>query len=209
MGDGILCMTNCIPFGVKCWRGTITVIGALSLLCLFDVVPVFASEGEAAGGWGIWEAIGRIFNLALVVAVLVYVLRRPLGLFFEERRQNIHASLENALRAKNEAEGKLAEMQRRMNSLDDELQAIRRKAQLEIEEERKRSQMLAEQEAERIVSVARREADSLVRAATLELRSEAARLAVELAEKRIKSEINPEIEGRLIKNFLEHLEKAR
>ena len=202
-------MTNRKTSGMKYWQETIVAIAFLGLIKLLHVMPVFASEGEASTGWGIWETIGRIFNLALVVAVLVYVLRKPIGLFFDERRQSIRSSLENALRAKNEAESKLAEMQQRMSSLDEELQTIQRKAQLEIEEERKRSLMLAEQESERIISVARREAESLVRAATLELRSEAARLAVELAEKRIKSEMSPEVEGRLIKNFVEHLEKTR
>jgi len=186
---------------------TAFLFGVLCLM-LYDPARVMASE-SATAGWGVWETIGKFFNLGLVVATLVYVLRKPLAQFFDERRWNIRRSLEEAEQARTAAEAKLAEMGKRMAALDLELKQIKEEAARNAEEESRRSAQLAEQESERIIGIARREADSLVRAATLQLRDEASRLAVELAEKKIQSEMGSAVDDRLVQHFIQQLGNSR
>jgi F-type H+-transporting ATPase subunit b len=185
------------------------------LTFLFGIVitslwfPPAAAASEGTAGWGVWETVGRFFNLGVVIAVLVYALRKPLSQFFEERRLNIRRSLEEAQQAKMAAEARLAEMQTRMAGLDLELQQIKEKALREAEEERTRASLLADQESERIIAAARREADALVKAATIELRQEAAKLAVQLAENKIHAEMGSEIDDRMVESFVRQLGKVR
>ena len=198
-------------FRKTCRAGART--GFLTLLlwiCLSSFLPAaaLASENEA-GGWGVWETVGKFFNLGVVLATLIYVLRKPLGQFFEERRLNIRRSLEEALQAKIRAETKLAEMEKRMAGLDEELKLVREKAEQDAEEAKKQAAQEAEQECERIIGLARHESESLVHAATLQLRDEAARLAVELAEKKIQSEMGGDMDNRLVEQFVQQLGKSR
>jgi F-type H+-transporting ATPase subunit b len=189
-------------------RGALSAAGLVwSIASLGHPPVVWASE--EGGKWGIWETVGRFFNLGLVVAVLVYALRKPMGQFLEERRQNIRKSLQEAEQARIAAEAKLAEMETRMSALDAEMDGIRQKAAQDADEERRRSTAQAEEEAERIVAVARREADSLVRSAGLELRQEAARLAVQLAEGKIRAQLGTEEDSRLIDHFAGQLNKTK
>lgn len=180
------------------------------LLCLMLCAPTSAMASESgATGWGVWEIIGKFFNLGVVVATLIYVLRKPLAQFFDERRWNIRRSLEEAEQARIAAETKLAEMEKRMAGLDLELKQIKEEAVRNAEEESRRSAQLAEQESERIIGIAKREADALVRAATMQLREEASRLAVELAEKKIQSEMGSGVDDRLVQKFIQQLGNSR
>lgn len=182
----------------------------LGMLCLMLAAPASVMASEAgSGGWGVWETIGKFFNLGVVIATLIYVLRKPLAQFFDERRGNIRRGLEEAQQARLAAEAKLAEMEKRMAGLDIELKQIKEEASRNAEAESQRSAQLAAQESERVIETARREADALVRAAGMQLREEASRLAVELAEKKIQSEMGVAVDDRLVQDFISQLGNSR
>lgn len=196
------------------WRFNVRRIGPRTIARILSVLVVCAASmgfpgsvlaAEEESAWGVLGTLGRFFNLGVVAAVLIYALRKPLGEFFRERRQDIRKSLEEAKRAKEAAEAKLAEMDRRMQALDSEIATIKENAGRDAAEERRRTLARAAKEAERIQTVAQREAASLVRAAKLELREHAARLAVQLAEEQVRGRLSSETDSRLAENFVQGL----
>lgn len=169
------------------------------------VFPERALAAEESNKWGIWLDIGRIFNLAFVIGILIWVTRKPLANFFSGRTRTIHEQLAEAQKARKEAEAKLAEMEFRMSRLDDELKEIRNAAELDAQAEYKRLVAAAEQDAEKTVERARQEIEGIARAAQQELKLHVAELSVRLAEENIRSEITGADHERLLARFVTKL----
>ena len=161
-----------------------------------------AAEGEP---WGIWLGFGRLFNLLLVAAVLVLLLRKPLANFFARRSEAIRQQLAEAQKARAEAEAKLAEIQSRMSRLDGELQEIAGNSEKEAREEYRRLVAEAERDADKIVGRSRLEIEAMTRTAEQKLKLHAAELAVRLAEEKIRGEISAADQERLLRRFVEKL----
>ena len=174
------------------------------LACLAAPGVAWAAEGEG-DRWGVFLTLGRLANLILVIAVLVWVTRKPLANFFAGRSQAIRDQLAEAQKARMEAEAKLAEIQARMSGLDHELAEIKAAAEREAQSERQRLVAEAERDAQKVVERARREIDGMTRAAQLELKSHAAELAVQLAEQKIQQEMTDDDRSRLFARFVASL----
>ena len=171
------------------------------LIALCVLLPGVAFGAEESK-WGVLLPIGRLFNLALVVAVLVWAAREPLKSFFSLRSQSIRERLAEAERARVEAETKLAEIEMRMSRLDDELRAIKTAAEEEAHQEFHRLMSASQTEAAKIVDRAEQEIRGLTRAAQIELKAHVAELSVQLAEDRIRSEITDDDSNRLFARFV-------
>ena len=176
---------------------------AAALPLLLPGVALAAEEG--GNKWGALLVLGKVFNLAIVVAILVWVARKPLANFYASRTESIRERLEEAQKARSDAERKLAEMEARMSRLDDELEEIRAAGEKEGREEYERLLAQAEADAGRIVARARQEIDGMTRSAQLELKNHAADLAVRLAEEKIRAEMTDDDRGRLFERFVSRL----
>jgi F-type H+-transporting ATPase subunit b len=170
------------------------------------VLPEIAFAAEEGNKWGIWLDIGKFTNLILVVAVLVWVARKPLANFFSSRTQGIHEQLAEAQRARKEAETKLAEMESRMSRLDDGIREIKIAAEKEAQEEYRRLLTAAEQDAEKIIERSKQEIEGITRAAQQELKLHVAELSVKLAEEKIRGEITEVDRQRIFSRFVIKLE---
>jgi F-type H+-transporting ATPase subunit b len=164
-----------------------------------------ALAAEESSGWGIWLEVGKVFNLLLVVAVLVWAARKPLSNFFASRTQAIRDQLAEAQRARMEAESKLAEIESRMSRLDDEIREIKEVSDKESREEYRRLLTAAEQDAEKIIERSRQEIEGITRAAQQELKLHVAELSVKMAEARIRGDITDGDRGRLFSQFIAKL----
>jgi F-type H+-transporting ATPase subunit b len=167
--------------------------------------PETALAAEEGSRWGIWLDIGRIFNLLLVVAVLVWIARKPLSNFFSGRSQAIRDQLAEAQKARVEAEARLAEIESRMSHLDDELKEIAIAAEKEAQDEYTRLLAAAEQDAGKILERSKQEIEGMTRTAQQELKLHAAKLSVQMAEERIRSEITHADQERLFNRFVAKL----
>ncbi len=108
------------------------------MLCLLlvSIDPAFAAaEGS---GWGWLETIGRWVNLIILFGGIYLVIRKPAAHFFEERRSAIRKEMEEARKARDAAEEKLASITGRLENLDDELAQIRAQAEKEAQLDRER-----------------------------------------------------------------------
>jgi F0F1-type ATP synthase membrane subunit b/b' len=166
---------------------------------LATLLALQAAETAHEGGLPGW--IPQLVNLAIFVAILSYILRKPMTSFFETRRAAILAELEKAKREKNDAEAKLAEVEARLSRLEADQAEIRAESEREAEAEYARVIARAEQEARTIAETADREIESALKAARADLQRFAAEKAVDLAEATIRSEMNDADRSRMVEQY--------
>ncbi len=179
----------------------------LLLLMMAGVVarPEAVFAAEESNKWGAWLGIGKFFNLFLVIAVLIWVGRKPLMNFFAGRTQAIRDQLAEAQKARMEAERKLAEIESRMSRLDDDIREIKASAEREAKEEYERLLTAAEQDADKIIERSRQEIEGITRAAQQELKLQVAELSVKMAEEKIRGEITEADRERIFSKFVTKL----
>lgn len=169
------------------------------VLFVLPLTAFAAVEGE--GGWGWYETIGRWINLTILFGMIAYFTRDAIKKFFSNRREGIQFAISDAEKARENAERELASMKETFESLDQELEELRKEAQHEAETERKRIIEQAEQEASKIIASAEREIEGLTRAARQDLRAFAATLSIDLARQRIESELDDQAREKIVDRF--------
>lgn len=178
-----------------------TVVACLLVLPLTHVWA--AEEGGHGEGGGLLEYALKVVNLLVVVGALTYLLRKPMKDFFAARRAAIRAAIQEAQQARQQSHERLADIERRLAGLAQEIEAMRKEAAENAAAEKQRIQESAQREAERLLETARAETASAGRAARMELRAYAARLAVTLAEQRIRQQLSPETHAALFRASVE------
>ncbi|MFN0120795.1 MAG: hypothetical protein ACKV2V_09865 [Blastocatellia bacterium] len=153
-------------------------------------------------------AIPKAVNLVIFFGILYYLLRKPAREFYQERFNEIRASLQKAAREKEQATARMAELDQRLNRLDTELAGIRQQSQQEAAAERERVAVQAREEADKIRQTATREINSAKNAALLELRQFTAARSVEMAEQIIRREMSAEDDSRLVGRISDEIQKA-
>jgi F0F1-type ATP synthase membrane subunit b/b' len=157
---------------------------------------------------GLNPAIPKAVNLAIFLAILYYLLRKPARAFFASRLAEVRATLDRAAREKAEAEAKMAELNARLSKLDDEVAGIHQQAEREAQAERTRLEAEAKADAEKLRVTAQREIEGATQSALVQLREFTAEKAVELAEQMIRRELTPQDDARLVQRVGAELTKA-
>jgi len=164
--------------------------------------PASAESGGEHGGSLFWQ----VANLLLLLAVLIYFARKPVLGYLAGRRDAIANNLDAAAQLLAEAERRLAEWNQKAASLDQEVAAIRAATKRAAEAERDRILADARVTADRIRQSARAVAERELQQAREVLRGEAADLAVELAAKILREQVNESDRARLVDEFIERIE---
>jgi F-type H+-transporting ATPase subunit b len=146
-----------------------------------------------------------LINLIILIAVLAYVLRKPLRQFFSQRSEDIRKSLEEGRKALAEAQEQLAAAEEKLCRLEQDIAALKETAAKDMQAERERMRRAAEAETERILASARSMIHSATQAAKSELKHYAARRATEIAEKLIRERLNEQEQARLVNRFLQDI----
>jgi F-type H+-transporting ATPase subunit b len=147
----------------------------------------------------------HVFNLTLLVAFLVYVGRRPVLDAVKNRALGIRKEITDAARLRDEAKQRHEELSARLSGFEEEVRTLRADAEIDAKVEEQKLIERAHEEAKRIGQIAERNIrDELVRA-RVALRKDAVDLAVKLAEQVLRSEVEPEDQRRLARQFLESL----
>lgn len=149
---------------------------------------------------------GKLALSAINFALFVYVLRRALWPtvrnWLSERRTMVRTALEQAERARREAEGLRAEWQRRMDALAGELETMLQQARADIAVERDRILATARATAEAITRDAERTAENELRQAREQLRAELAAAALAIAERQAPVRFGPADQVRFVDQFV-------
>lgn len=179
----------------------------LPLLLFLGICGAAAAAEEAGGHAGIpWgEIFKQAVNFGILVGVLVYFLRKPVGSFLKERSELLKRSIDEAARARASAAEKLLAIEARMNRLAQEVAEMNRKMDAETDEETRRIREAAKAEVERLHAQVQFAADQEVKKAKAELRREAAGLAARAAEEIVSKTITPEDQERMVRENIDRI----
>jgi len=170
-------------------------------------VPLFlfmaAEERETPPGKG--ELLGKIINFAVLFGGLSYFLYKPLRNYLRKRSEGIDRAMNEARRARLEAETKLEEAKEKLAALEAEVFKIQKNAEKEGLREKEKIKALTEKEAERIRAFAQQEIEAQLRTGMHDLKEYTAELATTLAEGRLREKLTARDQTRLIDKSIERL----
>lgn len=161
-----------------------------------------SGEGDKLLGWK-WA------NFAILAIGLGYLLGKSLPAFFAGRTTEIQKGIAEASALKADAEKRVAEMERRLASLGTEIEQIRTDARSAMATEAERLRFEASNHMTRIQTQADQEIEAHTKRATLALKAEAALLALNLAEQKIRAGMNSEVQGAMVNRFVKQLDGER
>src|SRR5579871_1190621 len=145
-------------------------------------------------------------NFGLLAVGLGYLLGKSLPPFFKARTNEIQKDILDAQQTRKEAEARAAGIEKRVSALGADIEAFRTQAKSEMEQEGAR---IREETARMLAKVQRRaelEIETAGKMARRELQSYAAKLALDLAEQRIRTRLNADTESGLVADFVRDLE---
>ena len=188
----------------------LSLIIALMVVLLLTVLALsgFASEGGEGAhhmdtGKQLKDFAWRVLDFGALLALVIWALKKAnVKGTLAARQEGIDKALREAAEAKDAAEKKLAEYSGKLVAANKEIDEIYAAIRTESEAEKVRIIAEAKVMAEKIREQASQSANQEVLKARNELRVEAARLAVELAEKSITEKIVKNDQDRLVGEYL-------
>lgn len=177
-------------------------------------VALIAAAAEGAEGGGgvslllphtdelIWGAISFFILLGLLSKVAFPAAKKAL----QQREEKIRSDLERSEEARRESEKLLDDYRERIARAREEAAGIIDEARKTAEGLRKEIVAKAEAQANEIVTRARLEAENERRQAMADVYREAGKVAVDLSEKIIGESIDPEVQRRLVEQYIRDVE---
>lgn len=175
-----------------------------ALMLLVLPVLLFATDAFASSEGSPWTTgmlLWRVINTVALLAILVYVLRKPLVSFFSERKAQIQKDLDEAKEQRDQAEAMIKDYQKKLAGMEQELDKMRAELKKSADGESVKVVANAERMAATMVEAAKVAAEQEVRKAKIELKNEAVGLAIELAESLIREKINEDDRKRLVEEY--------
>jgi F-type H+-transporting ATPase subunit b len=184
------------------------------LAFIFNFVLFFteAAHGGAKGGFmGWWETTGshylsvpgfeawKFLNLAIFGYIMYRLLKKPLSSAFKTKREEIRAELIKAEEEKQAALSALTSAEAKLAALENEKASILERAAQEAEAEKQRIAEQTDADVARTRTQTEGEIARLTQLARIELRRFSAEESVRLAEEKLRAQINPETDSRLVK----------
>lgn len=146
-------------------------------------------------GFEIW----RFLNLAIFIAIMAYLLKKPLTQAFKARREAIRADMIRAEEERQAAIVKLTDAEIKLARIDADKQSVVEKAEAEAEAEKKRLTEEAEADANRLRGQAENEIERKNQQVRSQLRRFSAEESIRLAEEKIKQAMNNQKDAELVK----------
>ena len=168
--------------------------------------PAAGEHGEGEGEeHSLLAEVFHWVNFLLLVGGLGYLVKKLLLPFLEERGSQIRADMDRSAKALADAEQRLAVVEEKMKSMNEEMASLRQAALHESAAERERIEQAAAADAGKVLATAGQEIESAVKTARQELKVFTSELALSLAEKNIRAALTPASEQRILRNFVRDL----
>ncbi len=129
-------------------------------------------------------------NFAIIVIVVFWAVRKSVPGMLRKRGESIQHALEEARKASQEANKRLADIENRLRQTDVEIGRMQASAEKEAEGEEARIKQAAEDEMRKVVEAAEQEIAAAAKLARRELSTHTADLAIALARKQINVDSN-------------------
>jgi F-type H+-transporting ATPase subunit b len=152
-----------------------------------------------------WAAVFRWGNAIVLFGALIYLLRKPAGEFFENRRNQITSGLERAREAQTGANARMDEIEQRLATLSADVTALRSEAEREAAAERDKILAEAKREVERVVEQSRQEIERVARTIEREIKEQIADSVVERAGNTLQTQMTEDDQKRVVVRFIKKL----
>ncbi|MEZ5402149.1 MAG: ATP synthase F0 subunit B [Bryobacteraceae bacterium] len=171
-----------------------------------------AAAQEHGGGHGeshegdpylVW----KIINFAILAAGLAFVALKIGGPALRERAEGIRKSIADSQQVREDAEKRAAAIEAKIANLATELEALRANSKKEMASEEARISEETRRQAAKLEENAAHEISQAAKRAEHELRDHAAKLAVEIAEGRVKAQLTSSTQASLVRRFVDDLGK--
>jgi F-type H+-transporting ATPase subunit b len=175
---------------------------------VLSAAPVFAQESAGSSGGGAEKPsmlLWQVLNFFIIAGLIGYLAVKQGGPLLAARSKEIGDGLAAGEKAKAEADARAKQVQAQLANLDREVAAMRTTAREEREREADRIRRDAQKEMNRIRIQAEHEVESAGKMARLEVQRVAAKMAIELAERKVRASMSPEIQAALLQGFLSDL----
>src|ERR1044072_2391543 len=154
---------------------------------------LLASDGH----WWDWLnypglELWKFLNLAIFLAVAIFILRKKINEALLARRDAIQQELLAAQAERERELARVAEAEDLLTRLDEHVGAIHKQAAREAEAERKRLSEATVLEKQKLEQQAQREIDAANKLARKQLRQFLAKKSVEMARESVRSQMRPE-----------------
>jgi len=166
----------------------------------------------AAGGLTDVEPVlfwATLVLFALFATVLGKFGWGPILQVVEEREKSVKEAVEGAHKAKTEAEALLAKHHELLRDATRERDEIMKRTVAEAEQLKADLSARAKAESDQILQRAKEQIEREKSRAILELRAEVGELAVEAASRIVKSSLTPDVQKKLVDDFITGLPQAR
>jgi F-type H+-transporting ATPase subunit b len=178
----------------------------LSYVLLFLILSIStalcASGGEGEAKHWEWEDTWRVMNFTVLVAALVFILRKPLSQALSSRIKMIREQLDDLEAQKAEAEKQLAAYNEKLAQLEQEAEKIVDDYVRQGNEAKARILKEAEAAAEKLQAQARRNIEHEFEQAKLDLQKEIFEKSLVKAEEIIRNKISNEDQDRIVDDYL-------
>lgn len=153
----------------------------------------------------------KLANFAVLVGGLGYLFSKYAGPYFRARSEEIREGIRESAEVRAEAEARAASIESKLGDLSGEIESIRSAAKAEIASEAAHLQAETEVQITKIRRHGEMEIASAIRHASADLKAYSAQLALELAEKQIRRQLDPRAQEDLADAFVNDLrhEKAQ
>jgi F-type H+-transporting ATPase subunit b len=147
----------------------------------------------------------RVANFLILAGLLGWLIRKHAGPFFADRSQSIVQDIADSRRKLDESEARANAIEERLARLGLDIEELRTKARTEMALEHERIEHETDARVKKVFLLADQETVAATKAARTELKAYTAQLAVELAEKKITSQMTPGLQRSLLGAFVRHL----
>ena len=163
-----------------------------------------------AGEWYNYPGLEawKFANLAIVVALGIYILRKPISHALQSRRGVIQQELITAQNERDQALARVAEADSLLSRLDDDVRKVQEQAREEVTSERQRISASTQHEIEKLKQQAQRELETADKLARKELRQFLAEKSVQMARESIRTQMRPEDDTALIRESIGELRRT-
>ena len=170
---------------------------------------VGAQEAEKAGSTEKSEPgiAWKWANFAILAVGLGYLVNKNLPPFFRSRTAEIQQGITEAQQIKRDAEARAAQVEARIQKLGDEIEQFRTQSREEMQQEGERIRQETAKQLGHLEHQAQQEIESAGKVARRELKDYAAKLALDLAEQRVRARLNAGTETALVDGFIHDLQR--
>ena len=192
-------------------RGIIRTFSAIATLSLAVALHLSAQQEPTPKETVVIDAVTKwkIVNTAIFLVLLGWFLWKYAPKFFNARSADIQRAIKEATGLKLDADYRYSEVDRKLATLGEEVKKMREQAQAEWQHERDRLRLDADAEINHIHQNVQNEIEAFRLEGVQEVRQHTARLALEVAERRLRDQFAQGQPPDMLQNFIHLVERGK